>query len=99
MSDNDLSEGEERRMAAKLMMGSKKPSKSRSKVKCEGTVLRFVQHVDRLTNEWLWCVVEQKGDKVWFEIERFEDRKQAENAADSYQRAGDKVEWTQKKEW
>lgn len=105
MSDDDLTEEEERRMAANLMIGRKKSApivelrKSRSKVKIELVTLRFVQHVDRLTKEWLWCVVEQKGDKGWFEIEKYEDRKKAQIAAENYQRAGDKVERCETKVW
>jgi hypothetical protein len=98
MSDDDLTDEQERRIAAKILNGTtKQPPKverRRSGNKRPDPVeLRFINHVDSYDGEWLWCVVEQKASSGWIKVETYEDRKACERAAEKYERGGDTVTW------
>ncbi|RVH37652.1 hypothetical protein [Sinorhizobium meliloti] len=101
MSDDDFTDEQQRKMAAKLLMGTKRQGpkvevRRSGNKKPEPVELRFINHLDSYDGEWLWCEVQQKASSGWIKVETFEDKKAAERAAEKYQRLGDKVSWWKK---
>lgn len=98
VDDDDLSEEQQRQMAARLLMGTKRKGptvevRRSGNKKPEPVELRFINHVDSYDGEWMWCEVQQKASSGWIKVETFDDKKAAERAALKYQRLGDKVSW------
>ena len=101
MVEDDLSEEQQRKMAAKLLMGAPRRTvtvvtRRSGKPKPEPVELRFVSMVGSYDGEWIYCEVQQKASAGWFKIEEYDDLKRAQAAAEKYQRSGDKVSWWKK---
>lgn len=96
--EDDLSEEQQRKMAAKLLMGVNPRTvqvvtRRSGRPKPDPLELRFVECVDRHDGEWVYCQVEQKASSGWVKFEKFDEMKEARRAAEKYGRLGDKVSW------
>lgn len=99
--EDDLSEEQQRKMAAKLLMGSNRHTvqvvtRRSGRPKPAPLELRFVECVESYNGEWVYCEVQQKASSGWIKSETFEERKDAIRAAEKYERLGDKVTWARK---
>lgn len=102
MSDDDFTEEQQRKMAAKLLQGTSRRSvaverRRSGRKKPEPVELRFIACIDSYDLEWAWCEVEQKASSGWIKVETYDSKRAAQRAAEKYQRSGDTVTWWERK--
>lgn len=101
VDDDDFSEQQQRQMAARLLMGTKRKGptvevRRSGKKKPEPVELRFINHYSSLDSDWVCCEVQQKASSGWIRVEIYDDENAAQRAAEKYQRLGDTVSWWKK---